>query len=873
MWELGITGNIIAAILYDAAKNTFRGFNSHFKKALNETSIYFSKEKGIEFRTEKLRKILEGDVKEAELNQLKSGACLIDRNKLALEFATYGEIYFPNEEETLPMALEILNYFLYRFEYHLLSDPTASPKVILNYVKAIQKSSQSMHESSQSMYADIINLLQKIWQLLLVSSKPQVFIVYAPDDHQIGERIIGALFAKDINAQLKPLILEQNDYFVETDINAILEANTFIFIWSQNSVNSNFVNRALKRVNVQEYMNVYYHIFFIKIDNTPLPQSENLKTIEMKVGFNEMEFSNLIKIVQEELNRTHSDIVQTQISRKQIGEPFDQSVGKYWKYKTAVEKLKELIFIATDKQKQILNTRQIYYNAAFKALRDAETQLFRRVDENLTQPFVNRKAILYKIREKNIRYVNIFGPSGYGKTYLLQALHNNWQLSDENKSRLISVYIDMSRPEINSIEKFCHELIRQIDPENSSPKYDLAEFASAIKKRFYNGRDYNRTLEEILILCDNLDVKIEIWIKWLLGKNGPVGSEFHQFFKDIDYPPRVRLIIASRSEIKIPSENDGVPLDKIMIDRLIMEDVYDLISKKIEQLHDRKFALNHDDHIVRCSKNIFKITAGHPRCIGEICDDYLPQFSLTTGWNEDRYFRKFIVPIILYEVVDQIELGNQYVLWCLSVFRYFDIYTLLELKTHQVIFVPDDAIEIVQSLITLITPLITSSLIKNLNKTRPVYSIEPALRSVLARWMKYENLDLFIKINGLACEMYDSILEGQRRAAVATKISKRQNYVNFYIYYFIEALFQHAQRAKLLNSSIETILMQKIDSYINYHKSKMMRDPADWVVIRQMLIDLWDTDQDFKDELLELTDDPQVWSRLSNHLRHLLGLI
>lgn len=155
MSDLGITGNLIAAILYDAAKGIYQGFNDPFNKALKDTSIYFLQEKDIEIRIGKLRKILEGDIAAEEIERFRTGEGFIDGDKLALQFAIFGELYFEDESEILPTAREIFCYFIKRFEYYLLEDFKTGLPTLASYIEIHRKQSSGEHSR-------IINTLHRV---------------------------------------------------------------------------------------------------------------------------------------------------------------------------------------------------------------------------------------------------------------------------------------------------------------------------------------------------------------------------------------------------------------------------------------------------------------------------------------------------------------------------------------------------------------------------------------------------------------------------------------------------------------------------------------------------------------------------------------
>ncbi len=157
-----LTANIIAAIIYDAAKNIYRKFNDPFKKALDDTSLYFYKNQNIEFDTANLKKILEGDISFEQIEKFRSGEGFIDEVELAYQFAAYGDLYFEDQSQIFPIAKEILTHFIKRFEFYLLSDPKSGLLVISNYIKEHGKLNQIEHRQIIALLQNIAEELTKI---------------------------------------------------------------------------------------------------------------------------------------------------------------------------------------------------------------------------------------------------------------------------------------------------------------------------------------------------------------------------------------------------------------------------------------------------------------------------------------------------------------------------------------------------------------------------------------------------------------------------------------------------------------------------------------------------------------------------------------
>jgi hypothetical protein len=127
----GILESLIASILYNAAKNGYRQFNDAITKALDDTSVYFLKKKNIEFKVDKFKDMLEG-IGLPEVEKLKTGSGFIDGDRLAVQFAAFGEVYDEDENKIISMARDIMGYFIDRLEHHLLSNPKTGLFVILS---------------------------------------------------------------------------------------------------------------------------------------------------------------------------------------------------------------------------------------------------------------------------------------------------------------------------------------------------------------------------------------------------------------------------------------------------------------------------------------------------------------------------------------------------------------------------------------------------------------------------------------------------------------------------------------------------------------------------------------------------------------------
>lgn len=161
---ISIFENIIAAILYDAAKGIYPGFNDTLTRALHDTSVYFAtrKENSVEFKTDKLEQILRGDVATEEIEKLKKGDGFIDKEKLAEHFAFWGDLYFEEKSKILPTAKEIIDYFLKRFEEYMLKDPQSASTLLRAYIEISRKQSSREREAILYTLFELKGLIEGI---------------------------------------------------------------------------------------------------------------------------------------------------------------------------------------------------------------------------------------------------------------------------------------------------------------------------------------------------------------------------------------------------------------------------------------------------------------------------------------------------------------------------------------------------------------------------------------------------------------------------------------------------------------------------------------------------------------------------------------
>ncbi|MBF0452210.1 MAG: hypothetical protein HQK75_16025 [Candidatus Magnetomorum sp.] len=115
-----ISTSIFASFFLDAAKNIYKKFNPPLKRALEDTSVYFSTHRSIELNTKRLQSIIDGEFAQQLMERFQSDQDSIDEKAFALEFANFADLYFENEQQTIAVTTEILEFFSRQLERHIL---------------------------------------------------------------------------------------------------------------------------------------------------------------------------------------------------------------------------------------------------------------------------------------------------------------------------------------------------------------------------------------------------------------------------------------------------------------------------------------------------------------------------------------------------------------------------------------------------------------------------------------------------------------------------------------------------------------------------------------------------------------------------------
>ena len=116
-----ILTSVVASIFLDTAKKMSKEFRSPLKRALEDTSIFFSKQRGIEINTKRLAHIIDGEFAQHFSKNYFTDTGTLEYKTFLLEFAENADIFFEDENRMIEVAADILEYYAHQFERHILN--------------------------------------------------------------------------------------------------------------------------------------------------------------------------------------------------------------------------------------------------------------------------------------------------------------------------------------------------------------------------------------------------------------------------------------------------------------------------------------------------------------------------------------------------------------------------------------------------------------------------------------------------------------------------------------------------------------------------------------------------------------------------------
>jgi hypothetical protein len=464
------------------------------------------------------------------------------------------------------------------------------------------------------------------------------------------------------------------------------------------------------------------------------------------------------------------------------------------------------------------------------------------------------------ILQSKANHIELYGPSGVGKTYLLRHVA-------DGRAGVHTVYIDLGVH--STVGEILPEAVRQLrgDPEPPLPAR-FVDLAVAINNL------YEQSSDHFLFLFDSATEEHQTVIDWLIGREGLINNQ--QLLAALQAlgirsdDVKLQVVIAARRPIiKVGSYHPNFHFDRFPIERLRkhQDPAQDPIQDMLRELANRRGFPMSQDHCQRISDEVYYLTGGHPKCAKSVLFAVADLgFVLTEQqWNDQwkSFFETRVLPTIHGEMLNSVPDPNLHpVFWVLSVFRRFDQRLLGTLLERRILPGAMAGQEIAPRARQLRKQLLNTYLVSEPTIGESMYTMNYTVRRVLSLSMQYRFPDRYRAINSTALEILTDWLQstntGLERAVV--------NLIEI-VYHWFKALEMDPDiDAKDIRDRIQRALQKHLPLLL------AAIDEDEWPICLPQLRDYWKADEEIQETAQRATRGRQCYERLSRQIEHFVNV-
>ena len=714
-----------------------------------------------------------------------------------------------------------------------------------------------------------------------------IFISYAHQDSDFVKDLVSSL---EQYPELKVTYDKKNlapgdslfDIFTEIE-----QCDFFLVVISKSSIQSNWVKQELSIAFIRRIQVGNITIIPLITEDTKIPPAIS-DTIY--VDFRKQFADALKELVETFQLMTPPKLAHPSIeliSPPEYTAPSDEKIAnrlkfyhhifeRYVRFLTDIVQFDKL----TEKDYADYFKKRIIFFKEAKAIFDLEIKaLENKTSPDLLKPleFVNRTQEIIQIRSMTEAILELLGPSGFGKSYILKAIQEDrYQLARNITPRFIwhYAYIDFTLPDNQKLlsdfsgNSILLKIIDGLKIELISQQVHVTNLVDIIKKLYVQDHRVINSADQItsvfIFMLDSLDGIPEDTIKWLISPEGPIGDSITVRFCKLTPPPIFKMVLSSRRPV---IKSRGWCKQKVVrhaVTCLNIDVIQDLLC---EALRNVGLHITLDEQL-KWSKIIWELTSGHPRCVNRICikvaNDFLNLPSL------QQLFEENVIGVILQETLNSYHESIQYLLWCLSPFRRINEEVLLVLAHHKYLLLDGGLRFQFSDQSQLMEQLLKTALFIE-DDMKFTFKFEFAVRRILHLWMKYESPKISQRLNDIACKMYEErILDlnglGEQQEASTISTIYRRVYVQEAIYHYILQLEYNEENKKNWSKFLET----KIDFYLENlysraHELEVMRR------LKELIWDEWEKDEELHEEINRIANNNEARDQLDQIMRKLIN--
>lgn len=459
--------------------------------------------------------------------------------------------------------------------------------------------------------------------------------------------------------------------------------------------------------------------------------------------------------------------------------------------------------------------------------------------------FQNRDDLREKILNGNANHIELYGPSGAGKTYLLRHLN-------KNHPEVFLCYINLARG--ITIEKLQEKILSQLDTDSSNLAVSIL-----------NLHNSNPGFSHFIFLFDSANEEHEQIINWLISETGLINQrKFLDSLKALGIrrdDVKFQVVIATRRPVvKIESYHPNLHFESMAIDRLKPTPAPDddPIQNMLRELATHKNFPIAQSACSQIGREIYYLTGGHPKCVKllllAVADaDFVPT---NQQWN--NFFLNRVLPVVKEEMLSNIsELDLLPVLWVLSVFRRFDSTLLRALLEKNILLSPSSDVDVSRRVRQLRNQLVATYLVSKPTLDERLCKIDFTLRRALSVSMQHQSAERYRALNSAAIEIFGDWLYSLKTTSEKAIISLLE-----LMYHWLKLLEEDSSVDK---ADICGRLQKALNQYLPLLLPIFDREDT---MLRQELLDFflvsWEADEEFKEHLERATGNSACHKSLTN---------
>lgn len=723
-----------------------------------------------------------------------------------------------------------------------------------------------------------------------MSNQPKrIFISYAHQDSDFVKQLVSSLeqYAElEITYDKKILAPGDSLFDIFTEIE---QCDFFLVVISKNSIQSNWVKQELSTAFIRRIQVGNITIIPLITDDAKIPPAIS-DTIYVDFRKN---FGDACK----ELIETFKLMIPPQLAHPSIElispptyTPTDEQIANRLKFYYHILERYDRFFIDLSRFEDLtaidfaeyFKKRIIFFEAAKKIFNLEIKALQEKTSPDLSVPleFANRKEEIIQIRAMIESILELLGPSGFGKSYILKAIkEDKFQLAKGITPNFVwhYAYVDFSRPDNKKLlsdfsgKSILLKLSEQLRTELSSPKNHSSDIIDIIDKLYVQDHkakpDANKIISAFLFMFDSLDGIQEDMIKWLIGPEGTIGDSISDRFCKLTPRPIFKMVLSSRRPVIKSRSWCKQKILRYTVTALNINVIQDMLCEALTKAGRQTTPTV----LSNLAKNILDLTSGHPRCINRMCIKIADQFVRLPALQQ--LFEENVIGVILQETLNSYHESIQYLLWCLSPFRRINEDVLLVLS-HRKFLLLDGGLRFQFS--------DQSQLMEQLLKTalfieddmKFTFKFEYAVRRILHLWIQYEAREISQQLNEIAYTMYDERIQdlnglGIQQEAISTiSTDWRRVYIQEAIYHHILKLEYEDEDKNKKNWSkfLETRIDFYLDNlYSRAHKLEVLGR------LKDLIWDKWEKDEELHEEINRITNDNEARNQLDQIMKKLIN--